>query len=111
MQLGIQKAKFFRGSVIMLLSQPGLYHGSRCFLAGPLASIAWPRIRAWRRVVCTKLSTASVPIPPTRLCVLGVYFNVSAQFWMNLQSQYDLEVEREKLGNRLDTEVHSLSVA
>ena len=33
----IQKPKLFRGSLIMLLSQPGLYHGSRRFLAGPCA--------------------------------------------------------------------------
>lgn len=42
---------------------------------------------------------------------LGRYFNVPAQFWMNLQSHYDLEVETDKLGARLETEVHSLSVA
>lgn len=42
---------------------------------------------------------------------LGRYFNVPAQFWMNLQSHYDLEQESDKLGTRLDTEVHSLSVA
>ncbi len=42
---------------------------------------------------------------------LGRYFNIPAQFWMNLQSHYDLEVESEKMGKRLETEVHSLSVA
>ena len=42
---------------------------------------------------------------------LGRYFNVPAQFWRNLQSHYDLEVESDKLGSHLDTEVHSLSVA
>ena len=30
---------------------------------------------------------------------------------MNLQSYYDLGVGRDKLGNRLETEVHSISVA
>lgn len=42
---------------------------------------------------------------------LGRYFNMPAQFWMNLQSHYDLEVESDKIGKRLETEVHSLSVA
>ncbi len=42
---------------------------------------------------------------------LGRYFNMPAQYWMNLQSHYDLEVESDKLGKRLETEVHSRSVA
>ena len=36
---------------------------------------------------------------------LGRYFGTSEQFWLNLQSHYDLEVEREKLGDRLKKEV------
>jgi addiction module HigA family antidote len=35
----------------------------------------------------------------------GRYFGTSEQFWLNLQSHYDLEVEREKLGDRLKKEV------
>lgn len=42
---------------------------------------------------------------------LAKYFGTSAQFWLNLQSHYDLEVERKKCGSRLDSEVHSLSPA
>jgi len=33
---------------------------------------------------------------------LGRYFGTSAQFWINLQSHYDLEVERDALGSALD---------
>lgn len=33
---------------------------------------------------------------------LGRYFGTSAQFWINLQTHYDLEVERDTLGNALD---------
>ena len=40
---------------------------------------------------------------------LGKYFGNSAQFWLNLQSQYDLEQEKDKLAGRLDSEVHVLS--
>lgn len=36
---------------------------------------------------------------------LGRYFNMSPQFWTNLQSHYDLEVESEKLSDRLKDEV------
>jgi addiction module HigA family antidote len=35
----------------------------------------------------------------------GRYFNMSAQFWINLQSHYDLEVELDKLSDRLIREV------
>lgn len=33
---------------------------------------------------------------------LSRYFGTSAQFWINLQSHYDLEVERDALGAALD---------
>ena len=33
---------------------------------------------------------------------LGRYFGTSAQFWINLQTHYDLEVERDSLGDALD---------
>ncbi len=36
---------------------------------------------------------------------LGRYFGTSARFWMNLQSQYDLQVEEMELGDRLEGEV------
>lgn len=36
---------------------------------------------------------------------LGRFFSMESQFWMNLQSRYDLEVAREKLSDRLSKEV------
>jgi addiction module HigA family antidote len=36
---------------------------------------------------------------------LARYFGTSERFWMNLQSRYDLEVEKDKLGDRLASEV------
>jgi antitoxin HigA-1 len=33
---------------------------------------------------------------------LGRYFNTSAQFWMNLQARYDLEVARNIRGKEID---------
>ena len=42
---------------------------------------------------------------------LGRYFGTSAQFWLNLQSHYDLEVESDRLGDRLRDEVRVLATA
>ena len=36
---------------------------------------------------------------------LGRYFGMSAEFWLNLQTHYDLEQEQERLADRLDKEV------
>jgi antitoxin HigA-1 len=36
---------------------------------------------------------------------LARYFGVSAQFWMNLQSHYELEVAEEALGDRIGREI------
>jgi addiction module HigA family antidote len=37
---------------------------------------------------------------------LGRFFGMSPQFWLNLQTRYDLEVTEDSLANRLDKEVH-----
>ncbi len=39
---------------------------------------------------------------------LGRFFSMSPQFWLNLQTRYDLEVTEDSLANRLDKEVHGL---
>jgi antitoxin HigA-1 len=36
---------------------------------------------------------------------LARYFGTSERFWLNLQARYDLEVERDRLGPRLEEEV------
>lgn len=36
---------------------------------------------------------------------LGLFFGMEAQFWMNLQTRYDLETTREALADRLEQEV------
>jgi len=36
---------------------------------------------------------------------LSRYFGTSERFWLNLQTGYDLEVERDRLGDRLESEV------
>lgn len=42
---------------------------------------------------------------------LARFFGTSDRFWLNLQTRYDLEVEKQKLGKRLEREVHVLNVA
>ena len=42
---------------------------------------------------------------------LGRLFGMDAQIWLNLQSQYDLEIARRELRKRLDREVTPLEVA
>ena len=41
---------------------------------------------------------------------LGHYFGNSAQFWINLQSHFDLETKEEQLANRLKHEVHPFNL-
>jgi addiction module HigA family antidote len=41
---------------------------------------------------------------------LARYFGTSEQFWLNLQTRYDLEVEKDRLGDRLNREVKVLEV-
>jgi addiction module HigA family antidote len=41
---------------------------------------------------------------------LARYFGTSERFWLNLQTRYDLEVEKDRLGDRLSREVKVLDV-
>lgn len=41
---------------------------------------------------------------------LARYFGLSERFWLNLQSRYDLEVEKDKLDFRLEKEVRVLTL-
>lgn len=42
---------------------------------------------------------------------LSRYFGTTEHFWMNLQAHYELEVERDRLQDRLETEVQVLQLA
>jgi len=41
---------------------------------------------------------------------LGRFFSMSPQFWLNLQTRYDLEITEDLLEDRLVDEVHALQV-
>ena len=40
---------------------------------------------------------------------LGRYFGISPQFWLNLQTRFDLEITEDLLAERLEKEVQVLS--
>jgi addiction module HigA family antidote len=40
---------------------------------------------------------------------LGRFFNMSPQFWLNLQSHFDLEIEKNRWDNRLEKEIHGFA--
>src|SRR2546423_13328000 len=40
---------------------------------------------------------------------LARYFGTSERFWLNLQAHYDLEVQKDRLGDRLEREVTILA--
>jgi len=42
---------------------------------------------------------------------LARYFGTSERFWLNLQARYDLEVEKDRMGDRLQKEVAILAKA
>ena len=42
---------------------------------------------------------------------LSRYFGTTERFWLNLQASYDLEVERDRLGDRLEKEVRAVNVS
>ncbi len=42
---------------------------------------------------------------------LSRFFGNSPQFWLGLQTQYDLDIAEDRLGKRLDREVRPLAMA
>ena len=44
-------------------------------------------------------------ITPDTALRLARFFGLSERFWSNLQARYDLEIEKDRLANRLEEEV------
>lgn len=42
---------------------------------------------------------------------LALFFGMEAQYWLNLQSQFDLETAAQTMGERLEKEVQPLTMA
>jgi addiction module HigA family antidote len=50
-------------------------------------------------------------ISPDTALRLSRYFGLSERFWVNLQARYNLEVEKDRLEDRLDKEVRVYAMA
>lgn len=50
-------------------------------------------------------------ISPDTALRLSRYFGLSERFWINLQARYNLEVEKDRLKDRLDKEVRVYAMA
>ena len=50
-------------------------------------------------------------ITPDTALRLSLYFGLSERFWINLQTRYDIEIEKDKLQDRLKREVHIYAAA
>ncbi len=53
----------------------------------------------------TSILNGKRAVTPETALRLGRYFGNSAQFWMNLQTRYDLAVAERELGKRIKSEV------
>ncbi len=48
-------------------------------------------------------------VTPNTALRLSLYFGLSERFWLNLQSRFDLETEKDNLADRLQREVRILA--
>ena len=68
-------------------------------------SISVPPRRVNEIVHCKRAITADTALRLSR------FFGTSERFWLNLQARYDLEIEKDRLGDRLEKEVHAFAQA
>lgn len=50
-------------------------------------------------------------ITPDTALRLARYFGTTPQFWLNLQTSYDLKIAERKMGTKIEHEVHARLVA
>ncbi len=67
--------------------------------------IGVPARRINEIVLGKRIITADTALQPAR------YFRTSPQFWLGLQSDYDLDIAADALGNRLVREVKTYAIA
>ncbi len=58
-----------------------------------------------------KIIKGKSPVTPNAALRLSLYFGLSERFWLNLQSRYDLETEKDKVADNLRKEVRILQAA
>ena len=49
-------------------------------------------------------------VTPDTALRLSRYFGLTDRFWMNLQTRYDIEIEKDRLADRLEREVRVFAV-
>jgi addiction module HigA family antidote len=69
-----------------------------------LASSIGVEVKSVNEIIAGKRSVTADPA-----LRLAKYFGTSAQFWLGLQSDYDLDVTREMLGEKLEREIIPLA--
>lgn len=50
-------------------------------------------------------------VTPDTALRLARYFGTTPQFWMNLQTSYDLKIAEREIGSKIEQEVHARLVA
>lgn len=58
-----------------------------------------------------KIIEGKSSVTPNSALRLSLYFGLSERFWLNLQSRYDLETEKDKVADNLKQEVRILQAA
>ncbi len=58
-----------------------------------------------------KIIAGKSAVSPNAALRLSLYFGLSERFWLNLQSRYDLETEKDKVADKLKKEVRILQAA
>lgn len=58
-----------------------------------------------------KIVAGKSAVTPNSALRLSLYFGLSERFWLNLQSRYDLETEKDKVADKLKKEVRILQAA
>ena len=56
-----------------------------------------------------RLAREETPVTADTALRLGRYFGTGPEFWINLQSHHDLEVARDRAGDKIEREITPLS--
>jgi addiction module HigA family antidote len=59
----------------------------------------------------SKIIKGERSITPDTALRLSRYFNMTAEFWVNLQVNYDLKITRKKIGKKIEKQMRPLAEA
>ena len=81
-----------------------------------IPALALPKTEIARRLGISRQTLYDIlaekqPVTAAMALRLGKFFGNGPEFWLNLQSHYDLEVARDRAGDRIEREVRPLSPA